>query len=167
VLAVLWMANDRIRPIANEQAAARSTPLDEPAGAPGLLLGGTLTPAEETMLRRVSYNAYAWQPAYKFDKAQAILLNPPWLDLPILPIAQRPTDLDRSYSPEVLDSPGNMLTVLAGEPPAERTPLLNRARFILLSTRAEADRAGLTPANGWTCSDLPPYLRCSHTPATQ
>jgi len=164
VLAVLWMANDRIRPIANEQAAARATPLNQPPGATGLLLGGTLTQAEETMLQRVSYNAYAWQPAYKFDQAQAILLNPPWLDLPILPIAQQPTDLDRRYSPQVLDSPGNMLTVLATEPPAERAPLLSRARFILLSTRAEAARAGLTPANGWTCSDLPPYLLCNQAP---
>jgi hypothetical protein len=83
--------------------------------------------------------------------------------LPILALAQRPTDLDRVYAPVVLDQPGNMLTLLAAEPAAARAAALDRAHFVLLSTREEAATAGLTAGARWNCNNIGPYLLCDRT----
>ena len=161
-LGVLAMANSRIRPIAKVIAGERGQSFREMPGAAGVLLGTPVTEDLRHKVYKVSFDPTLFIPAYSFAESNTVLLNSPWLDLPILPLATKQGMLNRVYSPAVLDIPLLMLLALQKDDPSVRQHNLRLAQFLIYPREEDATAlmAGVPDADRWRCRPLSVGLIC-------
>ena len=162
-LGVLGMAQSRVRPVAVALAAARAHPFAEPAGTAGLLLGTPGSAALAGANGKVAFDPNLFAPAYAFAATDTVMLNSPWLDLPILPLATRQGLLNQMYSPEILDIPQSMGDTLMHADPGTRASVLGRAHFLIFGDpeQKRAMMAGMPDAGRWACVPMQGGMLCT------
>lgn len=155
-----------IRPVSHQAAAMEQDELKILPGLQGLAL-----PAQfSASAAHLTYNPYLWQQARFFRKEHALMLNPPWLDLPILPIAPGQELLLGEIEQTLLDAPPNELLAVQ-----DHLPLIEKQRnehkqqpilFILYAKAAPeltTDQVALQTIRhmpNWSCQETNLYLLC-------
>lgn len=82
VLLTVWSDDRQVRSAA--QKLMQMERVDQPtAGSRGIFIYAPIEPGSE----RLTFGAYQWAAARYFRRTETVLLNAPWLDLPILPLA--------------------------------------------------------------------------------
>ncbi len=151
VAGVLVLGDVRIRPLANELAAMRAGAFPEAAGTTGILLGVHPSEAQLAAAQRVNFDAFQWSPGYAFTRTDTVELNPPWLDLPIIPLATKAGMLDRTFSPSLMDDPDTLYKAISRMDADRRTAVLRRGHFVLLPEIQAGSLGLLAPHSGWHC----------------
>ena len=145
-LCVLLLADVRIRPLSRAIVQLQTAPFPEPQGSTGILFGMQLDNSQTVLNRRVTFDPFFWNAAYLFTRSNTILLNPPWLDLPIMQLGTKAGILNRTYSPLMMDEPENLFTTVSELDPERRRQVLGSAHFLLLRDGEQAKRLDLGEA---------------------
>ena len=153
---VLLLADIRIRPLSRTVMELQAKPLPEPPGTTGILLGMELSHSQTAVERYVSFDPFFWQAAYLFTRSNTVLLNPPWLDLPIMQLGTKAGMLNRTYSPQAMDSPVALASELSGATPESRQQVIDSAHFVLVGDTQQAQELGVGPA--WAVENFPPFV---------
>lgn len=153
MLGTLLMANQRLRPISKIVAQQRSNPFVERPGSAAIDFGTASAPALSSTSEQVSFNPYLFSHAQAFTDQDTVLLNRPWLDLPILPLAPKSIMLNNSFSPDVLNSPHELLVSLQQAAPMKRQTILSTAQFLIFASLGDQQEIVSTDPEslGWHC----------------
>ena len=134
-VAVLWMQWGLVARIGREIAPALESPPAN-AGSAGLILG-----TWDAVPPGLEFDPYFWSGAHYFRRSQAILLNAPWMNLPILLI--RPLHPSRWNS---LDPPSAALAFTTGIARGGTAPELD---FLVGERAPDSDIERALAGHGW------------------
>ncbi len=165
-LGVLWVANHYLRPVAQRIAEVESVPLDH-HGPVGLVLPA----ATQTLDGQLFFDPYKWAGAHFVRRANGVLLNTPWLDLPIIPIAAREGHLltGRVIAMDIEAYSNLRQDLLAST--ATRQLVFPQTDYAILIDRT--DRTPASPPDpvlaadahaSWTCQTEDWFLICDRKP---
>lgn len=165
---LLYAANRFIRPLAISIATMETLPVTH-RGQVGLIVED-LRPPGGSSYANPSWDPYIWAPVNLFRHEDAILANPPWLDLAIIPIGARAA-LPASWIPHRLDDMPLYLARDLQEKPADRERMLSAVSFIVVAQPMRSPGNSLEPMTagdsaqdrGWACQTgaSPWYRVCS------
>jgi hypothetical protein len=142
---LLVAANRFIRPLANSIAVLESLP-DTYRGRLGLIVED-LRDHGGTSYANPTWDPYMWAPVHLFRHEDAVLANPPWLDLAIIPVGAKPA-LPASWIPQRLDDmPLYLARDLAGSP-ADRSRVLSSVDFIFITQPFRPPASMIEPMSG-------------------
>lgn len=160
-------ANSLVRPAARAIASLDAASITPP-GKVGFLVEDP-RPSTSNTAGEVSWGPYTWALTNLFRHSDAIMANPPWMNIPIIPIAPT-TALPQTYIPafEHEELPATLQDDLLASPPDLNTVLAVSDFFVV-------DEAGRQPRGpdpllqrsasaGWTCTDQSWYRVCSRQP---
>jgi hypothetical protein len=134
-LLAVGLANSKLRPVARRIAAVDRMP--PPAFGPVALM---LTADKNNFKDLLLFGPYEWAEVHYIRRNHGVLLNTPWLDLPILPIGPRPTLLTGQLPELDLDVTFLMREALLHSP-AVRRLVYPQTDYVILE-----DQTGRTPA---------------------
>ncbi len=159
----IGLANHVIRPTADRLALIEQAPVE--LHKLGILLDA---PIKEKS-RSLTFDPYLrWAGARYFRRAQAVMLNSPWLNLPILPLGRRPNALTDRFSPFELDVPPSLHEHLMNSP-ADREALLSSIDLIVFVGKPEPNSPVPDPllagdaGKRWRCHQNVWYFVCEAT----
>jgi hypothetical protein len=162
---VLGLARDYLAPVARQLASVERSDIG-PAGRIGLLLPGNIHDAYNFDDQLRDY-PFTWAGARYFRQTNSILLNTPWMDLPILPITATPKLLTNSFPSTHLEDSLRLYADLAHSA-AARAQVFPRIDFIFFfdprHTTTPADLAQILnadPAWHWSCTSHDWYFLCN------
>ena len=158
-LCVILLGNARIRPLSQAIMQQQAAPFPEASGSAGILLGKQLNSSQTAVQRLVTFDPFEWNAAYHFTRSDTVLLNPPWLDLPIMQLGTKAGMLNRTYSPHTMDEPENLFSTLVALTPEGRQQVLDTAHFVLVGNLQEAKELGL--GSGWDLESDPSFVLCT------
>ncbi|HEY4011241.1 MAG TPA: hypothetical protein VGM11_13890 [Acidobacteriaceae bacterium] len=139
---LLLAANAYIRPLANSIAALEATPVTY-EGQLGLIVEDLREPGG-TSYANVTWDPYIWAGAHFFRHQNAVLANPPWLDLAIIPIGSRPA-LPASWIPQRLDDFPLFLSRDLQSSPQHRAAVLSSVDFVFVNQPMRPEVLTLEP----------------------
>ena len=125
-IGVLGIYEGQIRRAANTLQLLENSPI-RAHGTRGLLLTASSAPAEFAL----NFDPYLWCGAGYFRRTNTVMLNAPWLDLTILPIAARNGLFTNLFPPEIDNDPGP-LTKLLSNSRQTRERISSELDYILL-----------------------------------
>ena len=143
---VLAMAQTYLRPQAQQLAKLESAPLVHQQV--GLLLPGNVQ--QYDFKQPLNFYPMMWAGTYYFRQSGSVLLNTPWMDLPIMPLGARPPLLTSTVPLLLLESYEDLRTHLLTSADT-RALTLSRADFILFTGPADEP----VPADVKTILDFP------------
>jgi hypothetical protein len=159
-LFALGMADHFIRPVANRLSLIEDAPVKPHR------LGILLDAPVREYNRYLTFDPYIrWAGARYFRRSNAVLLNSPWLDLPILPIGLRSTPLTGRFSPLELTVPSSFHQHLM-DSPADRKAVLSAIDLIVFVGRPQPAPSAPDPlladdsAHRWRCTQNIWYFVC-------
>lgn len=154
------LADHLIRPVANRISLIEDVPV-RPHRL-GILLDA---PVRERS-RYLTFDPYIrWEGARYFRRSNAVLLNSPWLDLPILPVGLHSTPLTARFSPLELTVPPKFRQHLMNSP-ADRKAVLSAIDLIVFVGRPQPAPSAPDPlladdsAHRWKCTQNVWYFVC-------
>jgi hypothetical protein len=172
--ALLFGANRLLRPVARSIAALDHVSL--PAkGELGFLLEDPRLPLGERHGAGPSWNPYYWATIHLFRHNDAVLINAPWMNETILPVA--PSAALPEVSIESLQEP--LPTLLQGRllaSPQDLRATLSAASFFVVNKYDRAPLQGTEPllqsafaaSQGWSCTNTPgQWYRICERPSTR
>ncbi len=165
-VAVLAASNAKIHPIAERVAEVVNSPLPR-YGTVGLLLPGAKNDVSAVSL---TFDPMGWAGAHYQRRTGGVMLNTPWLDLPILPIGARQGLLTDKLSPHTVE----VYSLL-------RADLLKSAKIrsvvypmsdyaMLIDESGQATTAPLDPVlaadtqDSWSCEKHDWFVLCARHP---
>jgi len=151
LLILLAVGERAIRPIAHQVALMETLPLPSPPAPQGIGVPNTGT----GRISNLTFTPGYWQMARYFRREDVILLNGPWLELPILPLAPGPQLLTRDLAIKAIEEPGHLTSLL---PQIAATRLARQEQplgFVLFTQLGAAPTS--TPAAGFN-GPVPPSL---------
>ena len=159
---VLVMAQLYLRPQARVLAQLETSPrLHEKVG---LLLPGNIQFYD--FKQPLDFYPMMWAGTYYFRQSGSVLLNTPWMDLPIMPLGARPPLLTDTVPLHLLESYQDLHAKLIASS-GERHNILPRADFLLFAGPADhPDMSAVNailglPGNGpWACDTEPAFALC-------
>jgi hypothetical protein len=159
-LFAIGLADHLIRPVANRLSLIEQVPV-KPHRL-GILLDAPIREHDPYL----TFDPYArWAGARYFRRSNAVLLNSPWLDLPILPLGLRPNPLTDRFSPfELTVTPSFHQHLLAS--PADRQAVLSAIDLIVFVGRPQPRPSAPDPllandsAHRWRCTQNVWYFVC-------
>lgn len=159
---VLAMAQTYLRPQAQQLAKLESAPLVHEQV--GLLLPGNVQ--QYDFKQPLNFYPMMWAGTYYFRRSGSVLLNTPWMDLPIMPLGARPPLLTGTLPLLLLESYEDLRARLLTSADT-RALTLSRANFLLFAGPADApDPADvksivdLPAGHPWVCSAQSAFTLC-------
>jgi len=159
-LFAIGLADHLIRPVANRLSLIEDAPVKPHR------LGILLDAPVREYNRYLTFDPYIrWAGARYFRRSNAVLLNSPWLDLPILPIGLRATPLTARFSPVELTVPRSFHQHLM-DSPADRNAVLSAIDLIVFVGRPQPAPSAPDPlladdsAHRWRCTQNVWYFVC-------
>ena len=125
------LADSYVRPVAKRIALMETSPIEH-SGHRGIFI---YTPIYKPLPQEISgltFNPDVWVAARYFRRAGAVMLNPPWLDLPISPLKPRRQLLINIFPKRVSTYPDQLRWFLMGSQDARNT-ISGLADFILFT----------------------------------
>ena len=163
VLLLLGNGERLLRPAARREAAIERVTLPAMRARAGIGLRGRDGPR----WRGLTFDPAFWAAARPFRRERALMVNPPWLDLPILPLADGGQLLTRRVSARILDDPRLLLPVLprviedrrvAGQAPLDFVLSLDTADR-RNATEVQAELTGVV-GGPWRCDSGELLMLC-------
>lgn len=166
---LLYAANRFIRPLADSIASMEKLPVTH-RGQVGMIVEDLRQPGDSSYANP-SWDAYMWAPVNLFRHEEAVLANPPWLDLAIIPVGARPA-LPASWIPQRLDDMPLFLARDLQEQPQDREKVLSAVSFVVITQPLRSPEETLEPMTAgesaqderWPCQtgSAPWYRICTH-----
>jgi hypothetical protein len=157
---VIGLADHLIRPVANRLSLIEQVPV-KPHRL-GILLDAPIRERDHYL----TFDPYVrWAGARYFRRSNAVLLNSPWLDLPILPLGIRPNPLTGRFSPFELTVPPSFHHHMLASP-ADRQAVLSAIDLIVFVGRPQPAPSAPDPlladdsAHRWHCTQNIWYFVC-------
>jgi hypothetical protein len=161
---VLSLGQTYLRPEARQLAKLEAAPLVHQQV--GLLLPGNAQRYE--FKEPLNFYPMMWAGTYFFRESGSVLLNTPWMDLPIMPLGARPPLLTATVPLVLLESYEDLRTSLMSSP-GMRANTLPRADFILFSGPADQPKlSDIKPildfpvGHPWQCTAESAFTLCRH-----
>ena len=162
----LFLAIQRINPIARDIARSEDGPTHDPAV--GLLLRAT----DYRRSINLTYDPYLWSGARIFRRAGSIIYNTPWLDLQIITVGAQPIMPTGKIDARSLEAPG-VLRRTMHDSLAARTLVFSNIDMALIShglsaagdSRDPIFAEDPRPANSWVCHPWLTYSTCTNREA--
>lgn len=139
---LLLAANAYIRPLANAIAGLESTPITH-QGQLGLIVED-LREADGPSYANPTWDPYIWAGAHFFRHQNAVLANPPWLDLAIIPVGSQAA-LPASWIPQRLDDFPRFLSEDLQNSAQDRTAVLSSVGFLFVNQPFRNDVQTIEP----------------------
>lgn len=156
----IGLANYFVRPTADELSLIDQAPVR--LHRLGILLDAPVRVHD----RFLTFDPYLrWAGARYFRRAGAVMLNSPWLDLPILPLGRRANSLTARLSPFELTVPSRLHRHLMNDS-AERRELLSAIDLMVFVGKPQPNASVLDPllagdtAHRWSCHQNVWYFIC-------
>ena len=156
----IGLANHFIRPTADRLALIERAPVR--LHKLGILLDAPI----KEQNRSLTFDPYLrWAGARYFRRAQAVMLNSPWLDQPWLLVGRRPNPLMDRFTPFELDVPPSFQKHLLNSP-ADRRALLSAIDLIVFVGKPQPDAPVPAPllagdaGRRWSCHQNVWYFVC-------
>lgn len=127
---LLIAANKFIRPLADGIAVLETLPPSY-AGHLGLIVEDLREPGG-TGYANPTWDPYMWAPVQMFRHEDAVLANPPWLDLAIIPVGAK-LALPAAWIPQRLDDMPLYLARDLASSPEDRSRVLSSVDFIFVT----------------------------------
>ena len=162
-VAVIAIANQRIRPVATQIESIETIPAFAQYGT-GLALALPNGPDAAYL----NYVPYYWAAARYFRRSHSVLLNGGWLYESYLPLGSHVDEITNQLTPGFLDSPGDTYHLLLTSKDAQSQimPHVNLVVFIgyedaesLIQTLQIMDQT--EPSRKWTCQTQTWYSICT------
>ncbi len=147
---LLHMADVTLRPFAERDYQLAHTALPLRGQLAMVLEGG---PQRKFIWAGPSWDPYYWDTVALLRRNDGIMVNAPWLDSPIIPLAETEAEPGILLSPTLANSP-MILGERLDDTPALRTRVLSKAGIALFSPVGSGDRTAV-PAilgSGWSCT---------------
>lgn len=164
---LLYAAERFIRPLADGIAAMESLPVTH-RGEIGLIVED-LRPLGNSSYANPAWDPYMWAPVNLFRHEEAVLANPPWLDLAIIPVGSQPA-LPASWIPQRLDDMPLYLAQDLQRNAEDRERVLSAVSFIVVTQPLRSPGDTLEPMSAgdsaedrqWPCTTgaAPWYRLC-------
>ncbi len=160
---VLALAQAYLAPVARRISALEKAPVQS-KGQIGLVLPGHFD--SYTFDENLRYYPFEWAPTYYFRRSESVLLNTPWMDLPILPLGGSRLLLTYTFPPTQLEDLRLMRDELLTSADA-RALVFPRLDFIFFSdpnhtaSKADIDEVlKVDPGDQWSCARPDWYVFC-------
>jgi hypothetical protein len=148
---LLYAANRFIRPLADSIASLESLPVTQ-RGKIGLIVEDLRQP-NDSSYANPTWEPYMWAPVHLFRHEQAVLANPPWLNLAIIPVGSRPA-LPASWIPQRLDDMPLYLARDLQRSGVDRERVLSAVSFVIVTQPSRSPGDSLEPmSSGDTVED--------------
>ena len=165
-LGALLLAEQSIRPVAQKIALIENAPLQVDGrnikGKRGMMIDSPALP-EATNL---TFDPFNWVAARYFRRADAVMLNSPWLDLPILPVRPRGDLFANLYPPRLNNYPQRFRSMLL-ESPSERERIGGSIDFMVPIGSPSVESTAIDPLlqetwpKKWTCQRFGWFSVCT------
>lgn len=151
---ILWLAHRDVSREARQIAELTKIPVAL-QNKRGLILPGLeehIAPAND-----YGVDTYVWAGAHYFREGRDVLMNTPWMDIPILPVNSRPELGINDFEPKTIEFFYDLRSQIEKKNPIALR-LLSRADFILFSTGGQpvnaqaVDRILQIEPQQWSCS---------------
>jgi hypothetical protein len=149
-LTALALADHYVRPV-SKQIAAWESVHSHPPGQFGIFLDSPGGPTTST----ISFDPYLWAAARYFRRTDTVLLNAPWLELPVLPIAPRGSEFANRFT-YLNDYPDHFRELLMYSA-ASRASVAGLAQFIVAEQDFTSGKLDPLLSRQW-----PHPLTCEH-----
>lgn len=162
----LFLTDHYIRPLSRHIQLLEKSPLP-PAGPRGVFLWLPTEPENPL----VSFDPYVWVSARYFRRTGTVMLNSPWLDLPILPIAPKGDHFALRFPPVLSNYPDYLYALLKRSQDA-RDQAAQYTDFALATgystpMSAPVDEVLTQPwPEPWRCTRQAWYAVCSPQPSS-
>ncbi len=163
-IAVLVLANVRIRPVAERIATIESSPV-----VTGRLSGLGLQIPDRPIGQELGFDPYFWTAARYFRRTDSTMLNSGWLYQNYISVGSRADDVMGKLPDVILDTPW-MLEDLLLHSPAEQGRILPRSDLLVFLGYAKQPPEMLAevhaidlqePQRAWTCLNHDWYFVCT------
>lgn len=152
----------QIRPTANTLMQIETDQL-KPPGTRGIFIAAPVLPLE----RPITFDPYLWSASRYFRRANIIMLNAPWLDLPILPVGPASRLLTNMFPASILNYPDRFVGQILKHQEV-RDLLSPKMDFLMFVGYTDRDPTVVdnvlkrTWAHPWNCSRTGWYSICTN-----
>lgn len=163
-IAVLTLANVRIRPVAERIATIENTPV-----VAGGLAGIGLQLPNRPVGQELSFHPYYWTTARYFRRTDSTMLNSGWTYQDYIPVGSRSSTISSGLTPEIMGTPW-MLEDMLLQSPSERQKIVGRSELLVFVGYAKQPQEMLAeayavdrqePQRAWNCLNHDWYFVCT------
>lgn len=163
-IAVLALANARIRPVAEQIATIESSPV-----AVGSLTGIGLQLPNRPIGQELSFHPYYWAAARYFRRTESTMLNSGWTYQNYIMLGSRSSIISSGLTPEIMGTPRELENLLLRSP-ADQGKILPRSDLLVFVGYAKQPQEMLAearaidrqePQRAWNCLNHDWYFVCT------
>lgn len=162
-IAVLALANDRIRPVAVQLASIETMPISV-----GSLTGIGLDLKDRPSGGELGFDPYFWASARYFRRTRSTMLNSGWLYQNYITVGSRANDIMGQISHNVLDTPWKLESMLLHSPDEQRKILPHSDLLVFVGFAKQQNMLAEVravdsqePQRAWACQNEDWYFVCT------